>query len=84
MRKSVFYSKKSGGFLAVLTGAAVFYIASLTPLLVAPFGSISMFLGFITVNVGNLGMGIYTLIQFILAAILFFITSNLMERKLNI
>jgi len=84
VRKSIFYNKRAGGFLAVITGAIVFYIASLTPLLVAPFGNINWFFGIITVTVGNLGMGLYTLLQFTLASILFVITSKIMERKLNI
>jgi len=84
MRKSYFYNKPAGGFLAFLTGVAVVYIMTLSPLLVAPFGEISRYYWFFTVTVDRLGMGLYALVIFILSAILYLLTSKLFERKINL
>jgi len=84
MRKSIFFSKTAGGLLTFLTGVGVFYLMTLSPLLVAPFGDVSFFYGFITVTVGNLGMGMYTIIMFMISAALFLLSSKLFERKINL
>ena len=83
-RKSLFYDKRAGGFLTFLMAVGIFYITSLTPLLLAPVAEVTRFYGFFTVTVSYLGMGLYALIIFILAAAMFALTARFMERKINI
>jgi len=84
MRKSAFFNKPAGGFLAVLLAVGVFYVFTLSGVLLAPFGTVSRFRFFFTVTVGYTGMGMYALLMFIIAAALFALTSILVERKINI
>jgi len=84
MRKSVFYSKRAGGLLAFLVAIGIYYLSTVSALLVAPFGHVSFFFGFITVTVGYLGMGLYVLLILLFAVALFILTARLLERKLNI
>ena len=84
MRISVFYTKRAGGFLTFLLAVGMFYIISVSPLLLAPFGDVTNFYGFFTVTVGYLGMGMFALLLFIFSAVLFFLSSRLMENKINI
>ena len=84
MRKSVFYSKRAGGLLAFLVAFGVYYLSTVSGLLVAPFGHVSFFFGFITVTVGYLGMGMYALLILLFAAAMFVLTARLMERKINL
>ena len=84
MRKSVFYNKRAGGLLAFLSALGVWYLSTFTALLVAPFGHVSFFFGFITVTVGHLGMGLYVLLILLLAVAMFVLSARLMERKMNI
>jgi|GEM_PF-1009339 len=84
MRKSIFYSSRVGGLLTFLLAVGVFYVYSISPLLLIPFGDVSFWYGFITVTVGYLGMGMYALLTFIFAAVLFVLTARLFERKINI
>jgi len=83
-RKSVLYSRHAGGFLAFLAGVGIFYLSTVSVLLLAPFGTVTWFYGFITVTVGYLGMGMYALLILIFAAVMFVLTSRLIERKMNI
>jgi len=84
MRKSVFYSKPAGGLLTFLLVLGVLYIISVSPLLLAPFATVSRFYLFFTVSVGFLGMGLYALLLLIFSAVMFALTSYLYERKINI
>jgi len=84
LRKSIFYSKRLGGLLTFLSAVGIFYLTSLTPVLLAPFGVVTWFYGFITVTIGYLGMGMYAVIILLLTAAMFILSSRLMERKLNI
>jgi len=84
MRKSIFYNKPVGGLLTFLLAVGIFYIVSVSPLLLAPFADVGRFMAFFTVTVGYLGMGLYALLLLIIAAVLFVLTSNLFERKINI
>jgi len=83
-RKSVLYNKHAGGFLAFLIAVGIFYLSTTSALLLAPFGSVTRLYVFFTVNVGFLGMGLYALLHLIFAAVMFYLTSRLMERKMNI
>jgi hypothetical protein len=84
MRKSVFYPIPAGGLLTALTAVGVFYAVSVTPLLLAPFGSVTWFFGFITVSLGGAGLVMYLLLTLLQAAALFIATAILMERKINL
>jgi len=84
MRKSVFYNKPAGGLFTFLLAVGIFYITTLTPLLLAPFGDVTRYYAFFTVSVGHLGMGLFALIIFFLAAIMFVFSARLMETKINI
>ena len=83
-RKSVLYTKRAGGFLAFLVGIGIFYLLTVSSLLLAPFGTVTRLYGFITITVGYLGMGMYALLILIFAAVMFVLTSRLLERKMNI
>ena len=83
-RKSVLYTKPAGGFLAFLVGVGVFYLSTVLTLLLAPFGTVTWLYGFITITIGSLGMGMYALLLLIFAAVMFILTSRLIERKMNI
>jgi len=84
VRKSVLNNKPAGGFLAFLLAVGIFYLSTVSALLLAPFGTVTRFYVFFTVNVGFLGMGLYALLHLIFAAVMFYLTSRLMERKMNI
>jgi len=84
LRKSIFYNKRAGGFLAFLSAVGILYIFSVSALLLAPFGTVTRFYGFFTVTVGYLGMGMYALLMIIFAAVMFVLTAKIMERKMNI
>jgi hypothetical protein len=84
MRKSVFYNIHAGGLLTTLLAVGVLYVISLSHLLLIPFGTVTRFASFYTIHVGRLGMFANALLLFIIAAILFVLTSKLLERKVNI
>ena len=84
MKQSVFYHLPAGGFISVLSAIAVSYIISLSALVLAPFGTVSRWGIFVTIDVGRAGIIAYFFLTLIEAAALFVLTSRLMERKLNI
>ena len=84
IRRSVFYNKPAGGFLTFLVAIGVLYLSTVSALLLAPFGHVSRSYLFFTVTVGQLGMGMHALLTFIFAAVLFVLTSRLIERKINL
>jgi len=84
VRKSTLYNKHAGGFLAFLLAVGIYYLFTVSTLLLAPFGAVSWFYGIITISVGYLGMGMYALLHLIFAAVMFILTSRILERKLNI
>jgi len=85
-RKSFLFHKSAGGFLAVLLAFGVMYIISLTPIILAPFsyGGLERFWFTLTIRLTNIGTILYPLLLFFNAAVLFFLTAKLMERKMNI
>ena len=84
VRKSLLHNKPAGGFLSVLLAFGVLYAVSLSAILLAPFGAVSRYKMFFTVTLGYTGMAMYALLIFIEVAALFFLTSRLLERKVNI
>ena len=84
MRKSVLYNVPAGGFLALLITVAIVYITNLLNFLLVPFGHISRFFFTFTIQLGFLGSWMYALLLLIVAAVLFILTSRILERKLNI
>jgi len=85
VRKSVLYNKPAGGLLSVILGFAVFYVSSLSYMLLFPFGSVSSYgMLFFNITIGYAGMGMFALLMFIHAAILFVLTLRLLERRVNI
>ena len=86
--KSLFAGKRASAFWGVLT--AIVAICLLTELdwLLAPFGFVETWFGIfttITIETGaNLGMILYLLLGVCKAAALFFATTYLMERKINL
>jgi len=84
VRRSLFYTVPAGGLLTFLLGVGIFYMTTVSTLLLAPFGVVTRYSVFFTVTVGNLGISMYALLMLIISAILFILTSRLMERKINI
>ena len=84
VRRSVLYNKPAGGLLAFLLAVGVVYVANIANFLLAPFGTVSRYYTFFTIDVGYLGMGMYAVLTFIFAAVMFVMTARIMERKLNI
>jgi len=82
--KSVFFKKPMAGLWALLTGLGLYYILSLLPLLLAPFGAVERFGMFFIVTVGSTGLPLFTLLVALSAAALFAMTAKLMERKMNL
>ena len=84
LKRSALYHKPAGGLLALLTAFGCVYAVSLTPILLAPFGTVTRFGAFFTVTLGGVGTVLYFLLTFAEVAGLFILTSRLMERKMNI
>ena len=84
VRKSIFYQKRAGGLLTALVTIGVFYLISLSYLLLAPFGTVTRVWGNFVVSLGSTGSIAFGILTFIQVAVLVFITGRLMERKLNI
>jgi len=82
--KSVFYQKKAGGLMTAVAILAIIYVFSVSPMILAPLGTVSRFGFFFTVTLGTAGTAMYILLTLIQTAVLFVLTSKLMERKLNI
>lgn len=85
MKHSLLYKMKASGFLSLLTAFGCIYIASLSQLLLTPFSDIQRQGLMIIVSPGNTaGIIMLTLLILLEAAGLFFLTSKLMERKINL
>ena len=85
MRKSVFFNKPAGGLLAALLPVGICAIMNFSHWLIAPFGSVTRDLSlFFSITVGYAGMIAYVVLLFISAAILFILSSKLLERRINI
>jgi hypothetical protein len=84
VKKTVFYQKRAGGFLTALFALGIIYLLSLTSFLIAPFGYVTRDLWYFTIHIGGPGIIAYSILIIIQAFALFFVSANLMERKLNI
>jgi len=85
LRKSVFYQKPAGGLLTVLVALGILYAVSLSQIVLAPFGTVSRFGVFFNIYLGGVvGTIVYALLTLAEAAVLFVLTSRLMERKINL
>jgi len=84
VRKSLFYNKPVGGLLTAALALAIIYIVNLLSFILAPFGEVSRFAIFFTISLGRVGSALYVPLTLIEAAVLFILTSKLMERKVNI
>ena len=84
-QKSFLYTLPASGFLAFLLAYACVYAVSLSQLILVPFGSVQRFGIFIIISLGSNVMFIaYILLLLIEAAILFVISSKLLEKRINL
>jgi hypothetical protein len=82
--KSIFYKRAASGFFGFLLGCACFYVWSLSYLLLAPLGSVTVWGIFISIQFGSSAVFPLMLLTLLMAAGLFILTSKLMERKINL
>jgi len=85
VEKSIFYKMKASGLLTFLSACGLLYILSLPQAVFIPFGTIERFSIFFLINLS--GTAVLPIAFFILlleAAVLFYITSKLMERRINL
>jgi hypothetical protein len=84
-KKSIFFKLPASGLLAFLLACACVYAFSLLQLILAPFGTVLRNGLLIIINVNNAaGLLVLLLLTVLEAAGLFFATSKLMERRMNI
>jgi hypothetical protein len=83
-RKSLFYAKPAGGLLTALFAVGVLFIINLSQFLLIPFGAVTRFGVSFIISLGRSGMFAHSMLLLIIAAVLFVITSKLLERKVNI
>ncbi len=84
---SVFYTMKGRSILSLLTTLAALYVLSFLDFLAAPFGYVQSFGTMFIINVDyGLSAGAIAYLLAILAqcAVLFIVSSHLMERKINL
>lgn len=85
LSRSVFFPVRGRGFLALLATVIVLYLFSLVDLALIPFGAVYRFGAFITVSVyAGPGMLAYIVLLLAKAFALFYVTSLMMERKINL
>jgi hypothetical protein len=83
-RKSIFYQKRVGGFLTALLALGTIYVVNIMAFALAPFSDVERWRYVFTIYVGRGGLIAYVFLTLIQAALLFYATSKLMERKMNI
>lgn len=87
LRASVFYKLRFKGLLSLLSALAALYVLHFADLLVAPFGYLTSYGTLFSISVGygfNAGTIAYMLVMLLKSAALFFVTSHLIERKINL
>jgi hypothetical protein len=84
MKKSMFYRLPASGLLAFLLACVCFYVISLFQLILIPFGTVDRYGLLIIMNLGSNTLPFYALLTLFETAVLFVITSQLMERKINL
>ncbi|MCL2006960.1 MAG: hypothetical protein FWG77_02640 [Treponema sp.] len=84
-RRSFLFTKPVPGLLTFLLGCLCFYAVSLSQLLLAPLGTVDRYTVFITISLGyDAIFPTYFLLLLLPAAGLFIVTSNLIEKRINI
>ena len=85
-RKSIFFKIPASGLLAFLLACACVYVINALQIVLVPFGSIQRIWGiFFEISLGgSAACAAFCLLTLIEAAVLFVITSKLMERRMNI
>ncbi|MDR2571109.1 MAG: hypothetical protein LBD23_12600 [Oscillospiraceae bacterium] len=83
-RKSIFYQKRAGGLLTALLALATIYVVNIMALALAPFSDVVRWGFMFTVYISRSGLIAYVFLTLTQAAALFYATSKLMERKMNI
>ena len=87
LAKSIFFSKRARALLGIVSGILIHYIMSFLDLLLIPFATVTRFGVFIYIQITSFtspAFYVYMVLLVIKAAILFYITSYLMERKINL
>ena len=87
LSSSVFYTMKGRGILSLLTTLLALYALSFLDFLAAPFGYVQSFGTMFIINVDyglSLGAIVYLLALLAQCAVLFIVSSRLMERKINL
>jgi len=84
-KKSFLFKMPASGLLTFLVACGCFYAVSLSQLILIPFGSVRRQGMFILIELtGTLFMPVVFLLLLAEAAVLFYFTSKLMERRMNI
>jgi len=84
-KKSFLFKMPASGLLAFLLTCGCFYAVSLSQLILIPFGSVHRYGLFILIELSGIAvLPVGLLLMLAEAAILFYFTSKLMERKMNI
>jgi len=83
-KKSILFGIPASRLLAFLLACACIYVISLLQLILLPFGTVERHGLLILLNLGNNVLPFYALLTLLEAAVLFVITSKLMERKINL
>jgi len=83
-RKSILNGFPASGLLAFLLGCVCFYVVSLLQLALIPFSAVNRLGLLIILNLDNNALPFYALLTLLEAAVLFVLTSKLMERRINL
>jgi hypothetical protein len=84
-KMSIFYRLPGATLLSLLLACACFYANNILQLVLAPFGTVELFGIYIIITVsGKIGLPVFTFLTLAEAAALFYLTSKLMERRMNI
>ena len=84
-KKSILYKLPASGFLAFLIGCGCLYAVSLLQIVLAPFGYVQIFAIFFIININAaIALPVLFILTVLEAAVLFVITSKLMERRINL
>ena len=85
MKKSIFFKKPASGLLTFLLACGCFYVCTLLHLVLAPLGVIDRHgLIFVLTLVSEAAPPLLVLLTLLQAAVLFVLTSKLLERRINL
>ena len=85
MKKSLFFKLPASGFLAFLTACCCFFITNLLQIVLAPFNETLRYGPFIFITANSAAaLPVMILLTAFESAVLFIVTSKLMERRMNI